>query len=139
MIKCPKCGNVFPDNSRFCGICGTPLYGQAPPIYTQRVDDKEPFLAIIFSVILAGLGQMYCGKIARGLVILAISIIPSVFILAFMTIGGMTTYDDFMGILLSIVVVLVLYLIFWVWQIYDAYKLSLKWNEEVARNHVKPW
>ncbi|MCE5295606.1 MAG: zinc ribbon domain-containing protein [Euryarchaeota archaeon] len=139
MIKCQKCGNVFPDNSRFCGVCGAQLYGPTPALYVQKVDEKEPFLAIIFSFILAGLGQIYCGKIARGLVIMVISFVPMLYVMTFALSGIMMDHEDFMSAMWSFAIVMLLYLVFWVWQIYDAYQLSVKWNDEAERTHTKPW
>jgi len=64
-------------------------------------------LTIILSVIIFGLGQIYLGMIGRGLAILIAG-----FVLSFSS-----------GISLPFYVSLPLILIYWIWQIIDAYQL----------------
>ncbi|QLH75114.1 MAG: zinc ribbon domain-containing protein [Methanomassiliicoccales archaeon] len=140
MIKCRNCGNVFNESAKFCGFCGAQLYGPGGPWFVEKVEEKEPFLAILFSFILSGLGQIYCGRIARGLVILVISLIPTVlFTMLFLSLGDAPTFDDVSGWMTLMIVVGIVFFVFWIWQILDAYRLANEWNEKVSRTGSKPW
>ena len=47
MGKCPKCGKVWPDEVKFCGICGTELKGKS------LVKSKKLWL-YVFIIIIVG-------------------------------------------------------------------------------------
>lgn len=129
---------MFSDTSRFCGVCGAPLTG--PGLYVEDIPEKETFLAIILSVIVAGLGQIYCGRLVRGIAIMAISYIPGIIVFAMLWSSGETmSYDEFSGMMGAVILVSIFDFAVWVWQIYDAYKLSEKWNNEALRTHTRPW
>jgi signal peptidase I len=100
-------------------------YGnQATLSYTYRKDEKEPLLALVLSILIPGLGQIYCGKVGRGIGILLllgmlsfVSLIPLFFI--------MDPVDfDFAGFFVLNVVVSVIVFIIYIWQIYDAYRCA---------------
>lgn len=134
---CPRCGSLAKDGAQFCDRCGAPLgagyqsYGQgyqsAP--YAYRRDEKEAILAVVLSVIIPGLGQMYCGKIGRGIGILlligllsVIGIVPIFFM--------MDPVDfNFAGFLALNVVLSILAFIVYIWQIYDAYRCADDYNK----------
>jgi TM2 domain-containing membrane protein YozV len=97
--------------------------------YTYRKDEKEAILAVILSVIIPGVGQIYCGKIGRGIGILVllgllsvVSIVPLFFI--------MNPVDfNFAGFFAFNVVVGILAFIIYIWQIYDAYRCADDYNK----------
>jgi tellurite resistance protein TehA-like permease len=70
---------------------------------------------------------------------MVVSFIPMFFFMTFFFSESVMDYDDFMNVIWSFAIVMLLYLVFWVWQIYDAYQLSVKWNDEAERTHTKPW
>lgn len=71
---------------------------------------KNEWLAVILSLLLAGLGQIFVGYIKRGLVILSGSIVIVLLL------------PDYL---------LPLALIYLVWNVYDAYKLAKKHNQKL--------
>ncbi|OPY34089.1 MAG: TM2 domain protein [Methanomassiliicoccales archaeon PtaU1.Bin124] len=100
---------------------GQPQY-QQPPVYNQApgygappqpympMKQKSEGLAVILSFFIPGLGQMYNGKIGRGLGILISAIILS--------------------LLFWLLVPLLILFVLWIWNIYDAYKGAQKYNQQ---------
>jgi len=84
---------------------------------------KNPGLAALLSII-PGLGQLYDGRIARGLIFLVLGI-PVATILA--------------AIFFWTIVALFLPLIFWIWNIFDAYNLAVQYNRLLAQTGRPPW
>jgi len=133
MSYCSRCGSPAKDGAQFCDQCGAPLGGgfqsysygnQATVSYTYRKDEKEAILAVVLSVLIPGLGQMYCGKVGRGIGILLllgllsfVSLIPLFFIMDPMDF-------NFTGFFALNVVVSVIVFIIYIWQIYDAYRCA---------------
>lgn len=64
---------------------------------------KNPFLAAFLSFLIPGLGQIYAGKIIMGIVLIIVALILST---------AATLLNIFTGIL---------YIIVWLYAIYDAY------------------
>jgi TM2 domain-containing membrane protein YozV len=64
---CHHCGAMIPYNDEYCPSCGElqPSLGTKTRITKKR---KNPTLAIILSLLVTGLGQIYLGKYVRGLV-----------------------------------------------------------------------
>ncbi|RSL32126.1 hypothetical protein D7Z54_17005 [Salibacterium salarium] len=70
---------------------------------------KNPVIAVVLSALLCGLGQMYNGQIGKGILFAVIQFIN---VLLFMVFIGYVTY-----------------LIFWIYNMIDAYKQAEKRNE----------
>jgi TM2 domain-containing membrane protein YozV len=138
MSFCSRCGSQAKEGAQFCDRCGAPLSvgfqsysqgNQTTMSYTYRKDEKEAILAVILSVIIPGVGQIYCGKIGRGIGILVllgllsvVSIVPLFFI--------MNPVDfNFAGFFAFNVVVGILAFIIYIWQIYDAYRCADDYNK----------
>ncbi len=133
MAFCSRCGSQTKEGAQFCDRCGAPLSvgfqsysqgNQTTMSYTYRKDEKEAILAVILSVIIPGVGQIYCGRIGRGIGILLIlgllsvvSIVPLFFIMD-------TMEFNFAGFFAFNVAVSILALIIYIWQIYDAYRCA---------------
>ena len=87
MPFCENCGAQVSENTEFCENCGEktgssgPALGSPPtegPV-TQPVQPaetaidlkkKNPFLALVLSLLISGVGQMYNGQVKKGLVLL---------------------------------------------------------------------
>jgi len=82
---------------------------------------KSPALAACLSFLYPGLGQLYCGRVARGLVVI---LGPIVLLLVVLFSGAV------MGLLAFLYVGI---LVFHVWQIYDAWQCALQTNATRAR------
>lgn len=138
MAFCSRCGSQTKEGAQFCDRCGAPLsmgyqgYGQGNPgpmPYNYRKDEKEAILAVILSVLIPGVGQIYCGKIGRGIGILVllgllsvVSIVPLFFMMDPMSF-------NFAGFFAFNVVVSILAFIIYIWQIYDAYRCADDYNK----------
>ena len=104
-MYCPKCGLELQfEDAEICPKCGVRI--KNPPIPVGEI--KSTGIAAIASFIVPGLGQIYCGEIGRGIMILI------GFIIACLTI--------------FIVIGIILAPIVWIWNIYDAYMLAKKVN-----------
>jgi len=73
---------------------------------------KNPTTAIILSFFIAGLGQLYNGEIAKGIILMILYFIS--WALMFAVIGFITTP------------------ILWIWGMVDANKSAKKVNEQIA-------
>jgi TM2 domain-containing membrane protein YozV len=102
---CPTCGNQLEyENAEICPKCGVRI--KNPQATGQEI--KSEGIAAIASFIVPGLGQIYCGEIGRGIMILI-----GFFISCF---------------LILILIGFILAPILWIWNIYDAYTLAQKIN-----------
>jgi TM2 domain-containing membrane protein YozV len=94
-------------------------YGQHPGAYGQTaaamavLGKKSAGLAAVLSLLLVGAGQMYCGRVGRGLAFLVAYAVSVLLIFAFV------------GFLLMPVV--------FIWALIDAINLANKHNAELAR------
>ncbi|HQN75853.1 MAG TPA: zinc-ribbon domain-containing protein [Methanomassiliicoccales archaeon] len=137
MAFCSRCGSQAKEGAQFCDRCGAPLstgfqsYSQGDQTtvsYTYRKDEKEAILAVILSVLIPGVGQIYCGKVGRGIGILVllgllslVSFVPLFFI--------MDPVDfNFAGFFALYVLLSMIALIVYIWQIYDAYRCAVDCN-----------
>ncbi len=127
MPFCPKCGKEVTEDMNVCPYCGNPLKAASPtvqaPATTISYGTKNPGIGAILSII-PGLGQIYAGRLIRGLLFLFFGIPVSVIlaVLFFWTI-----------------VALFLPLAFWLWNIFDAYNVCLQYNRLLAQTGKAPW
>ncbi|WP_081633106.1 zinc ribbon domain-containing protein [Candidatus Methanomassiliicoccus intestinalis] len=126
IMFCPKCGNDIENGSSYCKNCGARIESTPQSAYQAGVPPqyilplKSSGIAAILSFIIPGAGVIYAGQIGKGLLYFIIGIIVS-----FATI-----------MLLPFIVV---FLIFWVWQIYDAYNITEEYNQILQTTGQKPW
>jgi TM2 domain-containing membrane protein YozV len=144
MPYCSKCGNQMREGSQFCDRCGTSLHPGGPGPYQQSGysgnqysatftmprDEKEPIIAVILSIFLPGVGQMYVGKVLRGVLILLFLLIFSV--LSFLPALTITDEAGFYGFLWWSIIASIIIIVVYVWQIVDAYKLAEDHNRHNA-------
>lgn len=116
-------------------------YGyQQPPAYPVGVAEKSPGIALIIGLIVGlflwGIGQMYVGKIMRGIIFLIVGLIliPALFGIAFM---GVVATGGTGWILIPIISIV--YFILWIYQAFDAYKLAQEYNAGIRRTGMPPW
>jgi TM2 domain-containing membrane protein YozV len=93
---CHNCGAEIDINAEICPKCGVRQRVSAP----IAAREKSPIIAAILSFLLAGVGEMYAGKMRRGIVILLA------------------------GVILAAISMGVGYFLIWLLSIYDAYKLA---------------
>ncbi len=75
-----------------------------------------------------GVGHLYLGKLRRGFAILLLGIFASVLFY-----GAMITAFFSIALVLGVA-----WLSFWLWQIYDAYKLTRRYNDAVEKTGKPP-
>lgn len=143
MVKCTVCNNDVDDNAEFCPNCGTKVeqMATANEVENQTVasqntkfctncgdqidvnavicpkcgvqiagttEEKNPILALILSIFFPGIGQFYNGQPKKGIIIIIAAIISVA--------------------LFIIMIGAVLYLIVWVYALYDAYTSAVSIN-----------
>lgn len=143
MVKCTVCNNDVDDNAEFCPNCGTKVeqMATANEVENQTVasqntkfctncgdqidvnavicpkcgvqiagttEEKNPILALILSVFFPGIGQFYNGQPKKGIILIIAAIISVA--------------------LFIIMIGAVLYLIVWVYALYDAYTSAVSIN-----------
>lgn len=83
LTACPACTKDVSTAAVFCPHCGHPLQAtagpvqvivQAPPVVLPPQRKWNPGAAAVLSFFMPGLGQMYKGQVANGLVWLALTI-----------------------------------------------------------------
>ncbi|WP_458452920.1 zinc-ribbon domain-containing protein [Methanobrevibacter sp.] len=107
---CSNCGFKMDENIKFCPECGTSASG-VPQTTNAAVSnaDKNSALAAILSFLIIGLGQIYLGLTKRGIILFVAAIVA--------------------GILTLIIVGWILWLLIWVYAIYDAYNSAEKMKQ----------
>lgn len=68
---------------------------------------KSVALAVVLSIMLSGVGQIYLDRVGRGVAILIAGLALSI---------GLTWFIGIWGVIPAVA--------FWIWQIYDAYKIA---------------
>ena len=143
---CPSCGHVKTTfnpqqaNSGFCSSCGAALIGKSttcmkcgytktkynPMTPPQGALYKNEGTGLILSIVLGlfclnGIGQIYAGKVGRGVAIMIGSWV--------LIVVGVLTFG----------IGLIAYLAIFIWQIFDTKKLCREFNEYVSQNGRPPW
>ena len=164
---CSNCGESLDQESTICSKCGIDLQQQQQQQqqvgstiqYRPIVDPlpyKSPGTAAVIAFIggifaLLGLGHIFVGKIGKGFGILVSGIIIYVlFVIMAISLPGMlllglvesSTRDAGSGRIIFIIMFIlgIAYLVFWIWQIFNAKKLAKKFNDLVRTNGGKePW
>jgi TM2 domain-containing membrane protein YozV len=132
------------EGQAFCDKCGNKAGGGDGQAHTVviNVNEKSAGIAAVLSFLWAGAGQIYVGKIGRGLALLLTYSVIVLLEIAIVFIGfsPVGSYDDLIGILVFIAVMTVLWIVIWIWNIYDAYKLANQYNDHLrANNGNRPW
>lgn len=114
-MNCKNCGFELKDeNIKFCPACGAPTSIESQVNDSNLVvnSDKNPILAAILSFFIVGLGQIYLGLTKKGIILFVAAIIS--------------------GILMYFIIGWILWLIVWVYAIYDAYNSANKMNRGIG-------
>ena len=111
---CPKCGSRIEDTQGLCQRCRTQIIPGS--IYTnsgaQQIvvvrNPRNPGVAAVLSFFYSGLGQIYNGEIAKGVLLLVLYFIS--LLAMFIVIGFITTP------------------LLWLYGMFDAYKTAERLN-----------
>jgi len=143
-MQCPACDGIVSTQALACPHCGHPLKNTiaSPPVRASEI--KSTGTAIVLSFLWTGLGQLYAGCIARGIILMILT--PIIWSIAWF--GGFvgllgstaslvqTTYNPapagaggvgIMGILLAFAGVA-----WWIWGMVDAKNLCEAFNRHQA-------
>ena len=121
IVICPNCGKNTPEG-KFCESCGASVQTtqtfQQPvaqqPVYAAQqpaaamMQKKSAGVAVILSFFLPGLGQIYNGQIGKGIILIILSVV--------------------FWLLSSIVIGIPLYIILWIYGMYNAYSTANQIN-----------
>lgn len=130
MPFCSSCGAEISPGSSFCPRCGKAAgfsnNSPAPPYNPYKNPTTAALIAIIGGIFgFMGIGHIYAGNLGKGLFIL---------------IGGIVLF--FAGIFTVFIgvgiVLLIIYLAIWIWQIFDARTTARKFNEHVQATGREP-
>lgn len=106
---CVNCGAEIDAKAEICPKCGVRVAPPPPSVApTFPVARKNEGISAVLSFLFVGLGQIYNGEIAKGIMFLIIGIIlvfTMIFLIGF-----------------------ILYPLFWIYNIYDAYNTAKRIN-----------
>ena len=105
---CQFCGMLIAKEAEICYNCGRRVM-EAP----RPVEQKNPGLAAVLSFLFAGLGQMYNGQIGKGI--------------SYVVLGILFAFS------IIILIGIILYPAFWIYNIYDAYTSAKNINAGLDR------
>lgn len=117
-----------------------------PPVYPVGAPQKSPGIALLLGLLLGwlglwGIGQIYVGRIGRGIVLLIIGIVLMPALLFLAIAGSLLTFDmgAITAAMILIPIMLVVAFILFIWQAIDAYMLANRYNQAVQRTGMPPW
>ena len=85
------------------------------------VNKKSEALALILSLLIPGLGQIYNGQVSKGAMMIVAAIVCAVLTFVFFPIG-------------------ILYIVLWIYAMYDAFKDVKEYNQYLlSHNGNPPW
>jgi len=107
---CPECGKSLEnETSKFCNNCGTSLDSSNVIVKkesSQEIqEEKSSFIAILCSLFVPGLGQVYNGETEKGVII-------------------------FLATLIGTFIFIIPGVIVWIYGMYDAYTIAKKMNNK---------
>ena len=115
----PSAGEIFSQH----GKNSEKNHGSATTEH-EPTEIKSTGLTVILSLIITGLGQIYCGQTRRGLIFLFAFIVSCILSYGIMVLSLIALGPVFLVILTG----WMLPLIVWIWNIYDAYNVAKKIN-----------
>jgi len=135
---CPNCKSEVNPRAQFCWHCGGKLQG------TGEIKSKKVVLVLAILVGLLGIlgmGHLYLGRLTRGFVLLfvglAIEVLNWVFIIALYSSRqkqvdyfNRTTYSYNNGWLVGLILVGIVGIALWIWQIFDARRIYREVNSD---------
>jgi TM2 domain-containing membrane protein YozV len=157
MPFCGNCGTKYSEGARFCDSCGAVLTAAGPASASVKhvpssYPRKDAGLAALFAclagIFLFGLGHLYVGKIGRGVILLVVGLIVKILLIGLLIfvipIGALSVLSsppaEAFGVALLVLILLgLLNLGLWIWQIYDTYRLAVMYNETLERTGKPPW
>ncbi len=128
-MYCQNCGSQLPDSAKFCDRCGAKVGADTERSNSNTeynmasimVNKKSEALALILSLLIPGLGQIYNGQVSKGAMMIVAAIVCAVLTFVFFPIG-------------------ILYIVLWIYAMYDAFKDAKEYNQYLlSHNGNPPW
>lgn len=113
-VYCRDCGEVISEKAEICPECGV---RQKEPEFQQPAQpqkQKDSGIAAIASFLVPGLGQVYNGQIAKGIIAGIIVILSAITVI---------------GLVIAVPL--------WIWLVYDAYKTAEQINLQATAGGVQ--
>jgi len=127
---CKNCGAHYKEGSRICGNCGADLDVISRPLLLPlKKTSVSLLLAGLVGILFMGIGHVYLGRMRRGVVILFSGVVTGVLFLA-----AMVTAFFSIGIVFGVIRFFI-----WIWQIYDADRLTKRYNSILESTGHAPW
>jgi len=139
-MYCNNCGNKAEERQVFCDRCGNKMgEGGMGNNHSHRiiVREKSTGAAALLSVLWPGLGQLYVGRVGRGLALMMSQLIL-IMAGAFFTVVG-TLFGGLGGGIGSGIIFYIAIFALWAWNIFDAYKNANVYNDAMMQNGRRPW
>jgi TM2 domain-containing membrane protein YozV len=86
---CPHCGTMIDYKYTICPSCGNPQPHLEGLIETRIYPRKNTVLAVILSLLITGLGQVYLGVWKRGLAYIFSSLVVNIILEPYITVDQM--------------------------------------------------
>jgi TM2 domain-containing membrane protein YozV len=149
LISCPHCASVLNNDGLIVGDVACPFCGQqftipSPPVAFQSQlqpspavyipDKKSAGVAAVLSFFYIGVGQIYNGEIVKGLLLMLV--IPSGVAISFLfgsKIAQVT--NDPVAFKVIAATAAILFLVLWIWNIFDAYTTAERINHQHRRRY----
>lgn len=129
-----------------------PVTYQSPPpdrsyIMIMKSTGVAALLGVVGGLFLFGLGQIYVGRVARGIALLIAGILVKIlgvmFLLPSIFIGALVgIFNPYLGAgftIFWIIFIIGINVGLWAWQSFDAYKLAKKYNDSIMQSGNPPW
>jgi TM2 domain-containing membrane protein YozV len=127
---CKNCGAHYNEGTRICGNCGASLDAVLPSaLLPLKKASVSLMLAGLVGVLFMGIGHVYLGRMGRGIVILFSGVVTGVLFYA-----AMVTAFFSIGFVFGAVRIFL-----WIWQIYDAHRLTKRYNSVLESTGKAPW
>lgn len=113
---CSNCGAEIDARAEICPKCGVRVAPPPPPTSnppTVMAERKNEGLSAVLSFLFVGLGQIYNGQIGKGILFIVVGVVAVLSML--------------------ILIGFLLYPLFWVYNIYDAYTTAKAINAGTIR------
>jgi glucan phosphoethanolaminetransferase (alkaline phosphatase superfamily) len=159
---CSNCGERLDSSVSIeeCPKCHTPLHEHSKhieptPSVIEQLPYKSPGTAALIAFIggifaLPGIGHIYVGKVGRGIGILVLGLILyALTVISIFSVGFLAGFEQpnvasdsasaGLGAIAIMLVLSFVYIILFIWQIFNARKLAKKFNEAVKTTGKEPW
>jgi len=153
---CPNCGSYIKDKLEITSddskgtkkikdthsISAEKKEAEKPDVYYSLKSQGLTVLFALFGLIgIMGIGHLYVGKVRRGLIIFFVGILSFVLMgyFAFFLVSMGPHMPPVFGYAIFMTLGAIFWLILFIWQIFDANRLAVEYNENIRKTGKAPW